>query len=180
MNTTSYATYSVGRRSKLEIRTFLKKENKIMKKHYQITNDGKKELEAELIELKSRRGDVAEKISNARDFGDLSENAEYDAAREEQGLLETRISEIEDILNNADIIKSGKRTSVDLGAKVELKVGAKTMTYTIVGPVEADPLEGRISNESPIGVALFGKKVGDSAKISTPKGDVTYKIASIS
>ena len=77
-----------------------------MKKQYQITAEGKKELELELTELKSRRGDVADKISEARDFGDLSENAEYDAAREEQGLLETRIAEIEEILNNADIIKA--------------------------------------------------------------------------
>ena len=80
-----------------------------MKKQYQITIEGKKELETELVTLKSRRGNVAEKIANARDFGDLSENAEYDAAREEQGLLETRIAEIEDIINNADIIKGGRK-----------------------------------------------------------------------
>lgn len=151
-----------------------------MKKQYQITTDGKKELEAELKLLVSRRGDVADKISNARDFGDLSENAEYDAAREEQGLLETRIAEIEEILNNAEIIKGGRRSSVALGSKVELKSNGKTVAYTIVGPVEADPLDGKISNESPIGMALYGKKVGDSATISTPKGDVTYKIANIS
>ena len=78
-----------------------------MKKQYQITDTGKKELEEELVGLKARRGEVADKISEARDFGDLSENAEYDAAREEQGLLETRIAEIEEILNNAEIIKSG-------------------------------------------------------------------------
>ena len=151
-----------------------------MKKHYQITLEGKKELETELKALKSRRGEVAEKIANARDFGDLSENAEYDAAREEQGLLETRIADIEDIINNADIIKAGKKKTIDLGSKVELKIGAKSMTYTIVGPVEANPIEGKISNESPIGMALYGKKVGDSATISTPKGDVSYKIAQIS
>jgi transcription elongation factor GreA len=96
-----------------------------MKKQYQITTEGKKELEKELDSLKSRRGAVAEKIANARDFGDLSENAEYDAAREDQGLLETRISEIEDILNNADIIKSGSKTVVGLGSKVELKTAAR-------------------------------------------------------
>lgn len=150
-----------------------------MKKHYQITLEGKKELEAELVTLKARRGDVAEKISEARDFGDLSENAEYDAAREEQGLLETRIAEIEDIINNADIIKASRKQIIDLGSRVELKTGGKAVHYTIVGPVEANPLEGKISNESPIGVALFGKKVGDSAVITTPKGSVTYKIAQI-
>lgn len=150
-----------------------------MKKQYQITIDGKKELEAELKSLVARRGDVADKIANARDFGDLSENAEYDAAREEQGLLETRIAEIEEILNNAEIIKASRKKTIDLGSKVELKTGGKVVKYTIVGPVEADPLEGKISNESPIGEALFGKKVGDSAVISTPKGDVTYKISAV-
>ncbi|HEY8992381.1 MAG TPA: transcription elongation factor GreA [Candidatus Microsaccharimonas sp.] len=150
-----------------------------MKKQYQITIDGKKELETELTTLKSRRGDVAEKIANARDFGDLSENAEYDAAREEQGLLETRIAEIEEIINNADIIKGGRKNVIDLGSKVELTTDGKTVTYTIVGPVEANPLEGKISNESPIGLALFGRKVGDDATITTPKGSVTYKIAEI-
>lgn len=96
-----------------------------MKKQYQITAEGKKELEAELAELKSRRGEVADKISEARDFGDLSENAEYDAAREEQGLLETRIAEIEDILNNAEIIKASSKSTIGLGSRVELKTGAK-------------------------------------------------------
>jgi transcription elongation factor GreA len=150
-----------------------------MKKQYQITTEGKKELEKELATLKARRGDVAEKISEARDFGDLSENAEYDAAREEQGLLETRIAEIEEIINNADIIKASRKQTIDLGSRVELKTGGKAVNYTIVGPVEANPLEGKISNESPIGMALYGKKVGDSAVITTPKGSVTYKIAQI-
>ena len=150
-----------------------------MKKHYQITLEGKKELEAELLELKARRGEVADKIAEARDFGDLSENAEYDAAREEQGLLETRIAEIEDIVNNAEIIKATKRSTIGLGSTVDLKMGKKIVTYTIVGPVEADPLEGRISNESPIGHALFGKKLDDTVTISTPKGDVSYTVAQI-
>jgi len=151
-----------------------------MKKLYQITDEGKRELENELTELKSRRGDIADKIAEARDYGDLSENAEYDAAREEQGLVESRIAEIEDILLNAEIIKSGKSSKVILGSKVELKTGKKTVVYSVVGPVEADPLEGKISNESPIGEALMGKKVGDSAMITTPKGDITYEIVSIS
>ncbi|MBC7943650.1 transcription elongation factor GreA [Candidatus Saccharibacteria bacterium] len=150
-----------------------------MKKLYQITTQGKKELELELVGLKSRRGAIADKIAEARDFGDLSENAEYDAAREDQGLLESRISEIESIILNADLIKRGSTTKVSLGSKVELTNDAKTVAYTIVGPVEADPLEGRVSNESPIGEAVFGKRVGDSAIITTPKGDVTYQIVKI-
>lgn len=150
-----------------------------MKKQYQITDDGKNELEQELVELKGRRGDIAEKIANARDYGDLSENAEYDSAREEQGIVETRIAEIEDILLNAEIITAKKSSDVHLGSKVELKNGGKTVTYHVVGPVEADPLEGKISNESPIGVAVMGKKVGESLTITTPKGDVTYEVVSI-
>lgn len=151
----------------------------IMKKQYQITAEGKQELETELEQLKARRGDVAEKISDARDFGDLSENAEYDAAREEQGLLETRIAEIEEILTYAEIIKSNGKGIIGLGSRVDLTLDGKTMTYTVVGPVEADPLEGKISNESPIGTALFGKKVGDTATITTPKGEVTYTVSQV-
>ena len=151
-----------------------------MKKLFHITTKGKKDLEIELSELVGRRGEVAEKIAIARDFGDLSENAEYDVAREEQGLIETRIAEIEEILKNAEIIKSGSKSKVTLGSTVELKTGKKAFSYTLVGPVEADPLEGKISNESPIGKALNGKKVGDMATIATPKGDISYEVVSIS
>ncbi len=150
-----------------------------MKKAYQITAQGRAELEAELAELKSRRGDIAEKIAEARDYGDLTENAEYDSAREEQGLVETRIAEIEDILMNAEEIKAKKSDKVQLGSTVEIKNG-KTTTYHIVGPVEADPLNGKISNESPLGMALLGKTVGEKASITTPKGDTTYTIVAIS
>lgn len=151
-----------------------------MNKQYQITSGGKKELETELEKLKNRRGAIAVKIAEARDYGDLSENAEYDAAREEQGIVETRIAEIEDILQNAEIIKAKKGSTVGLGNTVEVKTGHKSFAYAVVGPVEADPMNGKISNESPIGQALMGKKVGDKATISTPKGDTTYEIISIS
>ena len=150
-----------------------------MNKKYQITDSGRKELERELDELKSRRGEIAEKIAEARSFGDLSENAEYDAAREEQGLLETRVIEIEDILQHASIIKAADATVVGLGSAVELKNSDRTVTYTVVGPVEADPMEGKISDESPIGQALMGKKVGDEVTISTPKGEIVYTISSL-
>ena len=151
-----------------------------MKKIYQITDDGKRELELELTELKGQRGAVADKIAEARDFGDLSENAEYDSAREAQGLLESRIAEIEDVLLNAELIKATKSSKVILGSKVELKMGKKTVNYAVVGPVEADPIAGKISNESPIGVALMGKKVGDSVTITTPKGSITYDVVVVS
>lgn len=131
-----------------------------------------------MAELKGRRIDIADKIAEARDYGDLSENAEYDSAREEQGLVETRIAEIEDILMNAEEIKARKSDKVHVGSTVNVKNG-KSYTYTIVGPVEADPINGKISNESPLGVALIGKAVGDKATISTPKGDTTYIVVSI-
>ncbi len=151
-----------------------------MKKTYQITEKGQSDLEVELADLKSRRGEIAEKIAVARDFGDLRENAEYDAARKEQGLVETRIAEIEEILQNAEIIQSSDGSAVVLGSAVELQSAAKTVTYTVVGPVEADPLAGKISNESPIGKELMGKKVGDEVKIKTPKAEMVYVVKSIS
>ena len=150
-----------------------------MKKAYQITSEGRKELEAELAALKSRRGDIADKIAEARDYGDLSENAEYDAAREEQGLVESRVAEIEDILQNAELIKTSRKSTIGLGSKVELKNGAKTIHYHIVGPVEANPAEGKISNESPIGLALMGKKEGDKATVTTPKGEISYGVVAV-
>lgn len=151
-----------------------------MKKLYHLTDEGKKELENELEELKGRRGDIAEKIANARDYGDLSENAEYDAAREEQAQVESRIAELEEILKNADIIKPTKNNgTVQVGSTVALVNDGKTATYTVVGPVEADPLEGKISNESPIGAALMGKKEGDEVAIKTPKGKTTYTIKAV-
>ena len=150
-----------------------------MKKTYQLTSTGRKELEAELEQLKGRRGEIADKIAEARDYGDLSENAEYDSAREEQGIVETRIAEIEDILMNAEDIKSSKKGAVSLGSAVTLKNGKKEVVYTVVGPVEANPLEGKISNESPIGLALMGKKIGEAAVITTPKGEITYEIVSV-
>ncbi len=150
-----------------------------MNKVYQITESGQHELERELEELKSRRGEIADKIAAARDFGDLSENAEYDAAREAQGLLETRITEIETILQNASIIQAGNGLTVVLGSTVELEANGKTVVYTVVGPVEADPLEGKVSNESPIGQALMGKAVGDTVTINTPKGELTYTVVAL-
>ena len=151
-----------------------------MNKIYQITAEGKKELEAELDQLKARRGEIADKIAEARDYGDLSENAEYDAAREEQGLVESRVAEIEDILLNAELIKSSRKSSTGLGSKVQLKNGAKKVDYHVVGPVEANPVEGKISNESPIGLALMGKKVGDKVTVTTPKGNISYEIVTVS
>jgi len=150
-----------------------------MKKNYKITAAGLKDLEAELASLKDSRGEIAEEIATARAFGDLSENAEYNSARDRQSVTESRIAEIEDILKNADIIADGPKGQVTLGSEVTLADGAKQRAYYIVGPVEANPLEYKISNESPLGQALLGKKVGDTADLETPKGKATYQIVSI-
>lgn len=152
-----------------------------MKKVYQLTSTGKLELENELEELKSQRSVLAQKIADARDFGDLSENAEYDAARTEQGRVETRISDIEDILLNAEVIGGRKTSKVSLGSTVVLAdAKGKKVSYTIVGSVEADPMEGKISDQSPIGQALLGKKVGEDVAIKTPRGEAAYTLDAIS
>ncbi len=151
-----------------------------MKKAYQITAAGKLDLQKELEELKAGRGIIAQRIADARSQGDLSENSEYDEALNQQGQLEGRIAEIEEILQNASIIKAKASDKVVVGSSVELQTGTKKVEYAIVGSVEADPLEGRISDESPIGKALLGKKVGDSVVIKTPSGEVTYKVTKIS
>jgi transcription elongation factor GreA len=150
-----------------------------MNKRFKITAAARAELEDELKKLKASRGEIARKISQARDFGDLSENAEYDAARNEQGIAETRIAEIENILKNAEILKASRKSSVDIGSVVELKAGAKTATYTIVDPIEANPMERKISLESPLGKELLGKKVNDIVEATTPKGITKYTVVSI-
>lgn len=152
-----------------------------MKKQYKLTDKGVVELEQELVTLKSRRSEVAERIKTAREFGDLSENAEYSSARQEQEKNESRIAEIERILENVEIISQPKnKTSVELGNTVELKNKDGNKSFTIVGSVEADPLSGKISDESPIGQALLGKKLGDEVEIKLPSTSATYKIAAIS
>lgn len=147
-----------------------------MKKTVNLTKDGKAELEAELKDLKSMRPAIAERIATARAFGDLSENEEYSSARAEQKQVENRIIEIEEILKNAKVIRNIKRDKVAVGATVTLKLAGKKTTYSVVGPVEADPLNGKISDESPIGKALLGKSAGDS--FSLPNGN-TGKILEI-
>jgi len=134
----------------------------MIKKSISLTAEGKKELEKELEELIANRPAITERIATARAFGDLSENEEYSSARNEQKLAESRILEIEDILKNASIIKGGKKDKVVLGATVTLDMGGKKVEYTIVGPTEANPLEGKLSNESPIGKLVFGKKAGEA------------------
>jgi transcription elongation factor GreA len=151
-----------------------------MKKQFQLTKHGKRELEEELEQLIAGRVDVAERIAEARSFGDLSENAEYSAAREQQSRTESRIAEIEEILAGAEIIETDKTDNmVGLGDTVTLKSGKISAEYVLVGAVEADPANGKISNESPLGAQLIGKKIGERAVIDTPKGKKTYEIVEI-
>ena len=141
----------------------------MIKKNISLTAEGKKELEKELDELIKSRPAIAERIATARAFGDLSENEEYSSARNEQKLAEGRILEIQDILKNAKIIRGGKRETVALGATVVLDMGGRSVEYALVGPTEANPLEGKISNESPIGKAIFGHKAGESVDFNGKK-----------
>ena len=134
----------------------------MIKKSISLTVEGKKELEKELDELIKERPAITERIATARAFGDLSENEEYSSARNEQKIAESRILEIQDILKNAKIIRSGKKDTVTLGATFTLDMGGREATYTLVGATEANPLEGKISNESPIGKAVFGRKAKES------------------
>lgn len=143
-----------------------------MKKEIHLTPEGKKELEAEYEALVAKRPEIAEKIATARAFGDLSENEEYSSARNEQKLTENRILEIQDILKNAKIIRAGKRSTVGLGSNVKLDLAGRKVQYTIVGPTEANPAEGKISNESPIGKTILGHKVGEKLEFNGRKVDI--------
>lgn len=153
-----------------------------MKKLFNLTQDGLEELKQELKHLLGQRHLIAERIKQARELGDLSENAEYQTAREEQDRLETRIGELEHVVHNSKLIKKPKGNGhVKLGSTIRLKSEAgKTTQFQVVGTMEADPLNSKISDESPIGKVLMGKKVGDKVAIKTAAENTTYKIVSIS
>ncbi|TWT08285.1 transcription elongation factor GreA [Planococcus sp. CPCC 101016] len=153
-------------------------------KQFPMTAAGKQKLEDELDFLKTiKRKEVVERIKIARDFGDLSENAEYDSAKEDQAFVEGRISTLESMIRNAVIINENEsnRDIVRLGTTVtfiEVPDGDKE-SYTIVGSAEADPLEGRISNDSPIAKSMIGRTIGENVKVLTPGGEMEIKIVSI-
>lgn len=151
-----------------------------MKKLFRLTQAGVDELQTELDALVAKRPQIAETIKAARELGDLTENAEYQSAISEKDRTEARISEVENILLNVEIIKKPRGDSkVQLGSLVKLKGNGKTKEFQVVGTVEADPLNGKISDESPIGQALIGKKEGESVQIKTPTETTSYKIVSI-
>jgi transcription elongation factor GreA len=140
------------------------------------------QLAAELEDLKTKkRLDVAERLKAAKEFGDLSENSEYTEAREEQQRVEQRIFDLEDFLKNAEIIKKAEGAGiVHVGSVITVTKGSKTFTYEIVGSEEADPMNGKISNESPLGESFMGLKVGDTVTVDTPAGEQKYKVEKIS
>lgn len=149
-----------------------------------LTVDGLKKLEDELDELKTvRRKEVAERIKQALAFGDISENSEYDEAKNEQAQLEERIVKLEAMLRNAKIIDDEDITTdrVSIGSKVLVKdlEYDEEIEYTIVGVAESDPYEGKISNESPVGSALLGSKCGDTVEVHVPDGIIKYEVISI-
>ncbi|MFA5095248.1 MAG: transcription elongation factor GreA [Candidatus Paceibacterota bacterium] len=148
-----------------------------------ITEEKKKALEKELKELKGpKRKEILENLEYAKSLGDLSENAEYHQTREEQGKLEGRIHKIEQILRSSQVVSGGGGEEIEIGSKVVvLKEGEKKeRKYQIVGSEEADMALGKISNRSPFGEALFGRKKGDSISFKTPNGEVNYKIIDVS
>ncbi len=149
-----------------------------------LTSQGLKKLEAELDDLRTvRRKEIAQKIKEAREQGDLSENAEYDAAKEEQREIEARIDELEELLKNVEVVDEDEvdLDTVNIGCEVKLQNvdTGKAIVYQLVGSTEANALKGKISNESPVGRELIGAKKGSKIKVEAPAGIITYKIMSI-
>lgn len=152
-----------------------------MEKKY-LTKEGKEELERELEHLKTtRRREVAQRIKEAKEFGDLSENSEYEEAKNQQAFMEGRIAEIEHILKHSEVISRRGKTNdkVSVGSKVIVDIEGELSEFIIVGSTEANPLEGKISNESPIGRALLDKKIGEHVEVEVPAGKIIYKIKKI-
>lgn len=146
-----------------------------------LTVEGMKKLKAELEDLvQNKRKEVARALKEAKEFGDLSENASWDEAKERQAFIESRIAEIESMLKNAKTISKAKSVDkVDVGSVVHVELETGVHKYHIVGSTEANPESGKISNESPIGKALLGKKVGEEIDVEIPAGVITYKILKV-
>ncbi|MFH1947265.1 MAG: transcription elongation factor GreA [Candidatus Magasanikbacteria bacterium] len=145
-----------------------------------MTQDKLEELKQELHNLKlTELPKIAKRIDDARQMGDLSENAEYHQAREDMAWMQSRVKEIGAILDNAEIITTGGGNTVEIGSFIIVKVGGNKREYTIVGGQEADPSIGRISNESPLGSAFLGRKKGDTVIIKLPAGEQEYKIVEV-
>ena len=146
-----------------------------------ITKEGLQKLKAEFDELELKRQQAVDRVAKARDMGDLSENAEYSAARDELSFLEGRLAELQEMLRDIKTVStsSGKKGKIDVGCKVILHVNGKKETFMLVGEWEANPLEKKISHLSPLGQALLGRKVGEKVEVEAPVGKVAYTIVGI-
>lgn len=146
----------------------------------QLTQAGLDELNAELAKLKDKEPAAVDRVTKAREFGDLSENSEYHASREDLAFIQGRIEELEDMVARAQVVKTAKHNGhVDIGCQVTVHAGGKEHTFTIVGEFEADPLKQKISHDSPLGKALMGRKVGETVEFEAPVGKVMYAIKKI-
>ncbi len=153
-----------------------------MSNEYILTEEGKEKLEEELHYLETeKRAEIGERIRVAREFGDISENSEYDDAKNEQGMMEARIAEITHILGDATVVSAPTRSSkVNIGSRVTVNMGGRERVFTIVGGAESDSAVGKISNESPVGAALLGRKKGDEVETHGPTGrTITMTILNI-
>ena len=145
-----------------------------------LTPDGLKELKAEYdVLVKTKRPVAVARLSDARSLGDLSENSEYAAAKQDLAFIDGRVAELEEILHTAKVVTNHGKSHVDVGCKVTLHVNGKKDIFTVVGEWEADPMEKKISHESPLGKALMGKKSGESVEVEAPAGKILYKILHI-
>jgi len=147
----------------------------------QFTENGLGEITRELDELKNVKLPAAiDRVARARDFGDLSENAEYHSAKEELSFIEGRVEELEELVKKADVVKKPKSNGqIDVGCKVTVEVSGKQSTYEVVGEWEADPIKQKISHTSPLGQALMGRKTGEHIEFEAPAGKVIYKIKKV-
>lgn len=145
-----------------------------------VSKEGLEKLKEELHYLQTvKRVEIAGRIEKAKDLGDLKENAEYHDAKDEAGFTAGRIAELQNAVNNAVLIEAKSNENVSIGCTVKAKAGDKEKIFTIVGRPEADPLQGRISNESPMGMAFLGRVVGDKVEVKLPSGIITYEVTQI-
>lgn len=147
----------------------------------QMTQAGLDELKDELTKLKDKEPQAVDRVQKAREFGDLSENSEYHAAREDLAFIQGRIEELEDMIARVQVVtaSNGKSDKVDIGCQVTVHANGAEHTYTIVGEFEADPMKKKISHDSPLGKALMGRKVGETVEFEAPVGRVTYTVKQI-
>jgi len=151
-----------------------------MKNDVKLTKEGLEALKSELADLRDvKRPKLVDRLANARSQGDLSENSDYQSAKEELEFLDGRIEELEDVIKTASVVPVTKSGGVDVGTKVTVRFNGKEIIFNIVGEWEADPMNKKISHESPLGKALVGKRVGDKVEVEAPAGKVNYEIIAI-